>query len=208
MRASRPSQSGAQRPSRLSVLEALVAAELATFDDVELARIEAALKKRRDKATALVEAIISPNPGRPQFTLEGDGIGGVLSQEAASARLDELTVDDESIDWARSELCGIGEVAERLSVAGSTLDNWRRAHRALAFPKGVRNYVFPMAQFAGARPIEGLAAVRPHFDSDEATWEWLVTRDPMTAPGTPLDRLRAGAVAEVVALAQGVLDYA
>jgi hypothetical protein len=179
------------------------------FTDFEIRAVIAALANRSLKASQIAEAISAAGQPdvKPTFVLIGSGLGEVLSESAAKAALDAFTVDDVSTDWARCELLGAGEVSERLNIARATLDNWRRAGRALAFSKGVRNFIFPMAQFEGDRPVPGLNRVRKHFTSDEDAWEWLVIPNRMTGNEKPLDWLLAGYRDEVTKAAEGALDY-
>jgi hypothetical protein len=140
--------------------------------------------------------------------LEGKGIGEILDRKSVQHRLTREVVDDESTEWADSVLLGVVDAAERLGITRSTLDNWRRSHKALAFSHGLRNFVFPMEQFARAKPLAGLDSVRSHFPSDEDAWEWLVTPNHWTRDQKPLNWLREGFVEEVVRAAEGVLDFA
>jgi hypothetical protein len=139
--------------------------------------------------------------------LKGSGLGPLLSREEGAARLDAIAVDDASVDWLQSPVLGAGEMALQLGVARATLDNWRRAHRALAFRKGVRNFVYPTRQFVRRAPVVGLDRVRGFFSEDEECWDWLVRRNRLTEGNAPIDWLNEGRVEEVVRAAEGALDY-
>lgn len=152
-----------------------------------------------------VPAVAPPAEGR---VLAGDGVGPVVSATEGARRLDAITVDDETADWAASELVGAGDLVRRLGIARGTLDNWRKAGKVIALRKGVRNFVYPLRQFDRRRPVEGLAAVAEHFASAEETWEWLIAPNRMTDGKTPIDALHAGDVRSVVSAAAGALDYA
>lgn len=104
-------------------------------------------------------------------------------------------------------MLGAGDMAERLGVARTSLDNWRRAHKILAFRKGVRNYVYPVRQFERLAPLEGLDRVRACFGDDDTAWEWLVTPNRHTGDAAPIERLRKGKIDEVARAAEGALDY-
>ena len=147
-------------------------------------------------------------PVRPAREIAGRGIGELLTVEQGGADLDAMTVEDGATDWAQSELLGAGEMAARLRVSRATLDNWRVASKVIAFRKGVRNYVYPVRQFERFGPVEGLDRVLAHFANAEDAWEWLVTPSRVTHGDAPLDRLRAGHLAEVERAAEGALDYA
>jgi hypothetical protein len=173
-----------------------------------LREIAAALAGPRLDAGELARAMASAGTAPAVRELQGAGLGPLISAEAGLAKLDVITQDDESTDWAESELLGAGEAAERLGVARTTLDNWRRSRKALAFRKGVRNFVYPMRQFARMKPVDGLDQVRPYFADDEGAWEWLVTANRMIGGNAPVDWLRKGRVDEVVRAAEGAFDYA
>lgn len=173
-----------------------------------LRRLASALEGSRPDAEKLVQAVISTaSDSLPPRALHGGGLGRLLSAEDGRASLDAAAVDDESTDWAASELLGAGETAERVGVARTSLDNWRRVHKVLAFRKGVRNYVYPVRQFDRQRPVDGLDRVRVHFPDDEAAWEWLVEANERTGGVAPIEHLRKGKVEDVVRAAEGALDY-
>jgi len=169
--------------------------------------LEAVLEDRNADAGAIAAAVAAVSEATA-LDLNGEGIGETASRQQGLKRLDALTIDDESIDWAQTELIGVGELAERFGLGRSTIDNWRRAHRALAFSRGLRNFVFPLAQFEGTRPIAGLDTVRAYLASDEEAWEWLVTANPRTDDAPPLDWLRENRIDEVARAAEGAFDYA
>jgi hypothetical protein len=140
--------------------------------------------------------------------LKGSGIGRVVSAAEGARLIDEITIDDDSGDWADSELLGTGELALRLKVVRGTVDNWRKSRKIVAFKKGLRNFIYPLAQFERRGPIEGIEQVIPLFESDEDAWEWLVAPNRMTGLKRPLDALRKGEVEKVTKAAEGALDYA
>lgn len=144
----------------------------------------------------------------PRHTLEGSGMGDVLSAKNGLVRLQASTVDDASTDWAETELLGAGELADRLGVARTSINNWRVAGKVVAFQKGVRNYVYPVRQFNDHAPIRGIEHVLRHFNTPEDAWEWLVTPNRITLGELPIERLRADKVDEVTRAAEGGLDFA
>lgn len=209
-------RSGRGRPTRLiadrrlSRLTTLFARKAAQLDEQGLKAVEAALSKERAGAISVADALARLDEhARPRTgDLAGEGLSDLLSADAGRAALDTITVDDDSLDWAGSELLGAGETATALGIARSTLDNWRREGKVLAFAKGVRNFIFPIEQFEGSKPVGGLREVRTHFASGESAWEWLVTANRVTGNAPPIEWLRAGHVDEVVRAAEGALDYA
>lgn len=140
--------------------------------------------------------------------LRGAGMGEVLTSEQQKDQLEAISIEDISTDWTKSPLLGSVEMAGALSVSRTTLDTWRKRGLAIAFTKGLRNFVFPTVQFKGRRPIEGLALVAEQFETQEEAWHWLVTENLHTNGIPPLERLRKGKVEEVVEAAKGALNFA
>jgi hypothetical protein len=139
--------------------------------------------------------------------VKGSGLGPLLSLEEGRARLDEITVDDASTDWAASELLSAPVLAERLRVSLATLDAWRTANKAIAFRNEAGEYIYPARQFEGAAPVDGLDQVVGFFTSAEEASEWLVTPGRYTNGEAPIDRLRSNHVDEVARAAEGVNDF-
>ena len=195
---------------RLSHLTLLFKRKVAELEARSLTAIEAALSERHADARHLIEALIGTgDPTRSRWDdLTGAGVGEVTSAEAGRTALDAITVHDDTTDWARSDLLGAVDAAGLLGVARSTLDNWRKEGRVLAFAKGVRNFVYPVEQFEASKPVDGLREIRVRFASDESAWEWLVTPNRSTGNAPPLEWLRTGHQDEVARAAEGALDYA
>jgi len=149
----------------------------------------------------------SDAPGSPVLIIKGSGLGPLVSLEEGKARLDEITVDDDSMDWAASELLSGPMVAERLQIPLATLDAWRTANKAIAFPSETGESVYPIRQFDGDEPVEGLDRVVVFFSSSDEAWDWLVTPNRYTEDEAPIERLRSKHVDEVVRAAEGVNDF-
>lgn len=144
---------------------------------------------------------------QPVEVVKGSGLGPLVSLAEGKALLAESTVDDNTTDWAASELLGAGEMAARLDVARTTLDNWRTQNKVIAFRKGPRNFVYPERQFGRLGPVEGLAEIVEFFPSPEEAWEWLVTPNRYTENEAPIDRLKKGQANEVARAAEGANDF-
>ncbi len=141
------------------------------------------------------------------LVMKGSGLGLLVSLQEGKALLDEITVDDDSTDWAASEILGVAAIAEKLGISSATLDLWRGNGTVIAFRKDAHEFVYPERQFEHSRPIEGLDRVAGYFASPEEAWEWLVTPNPYTDSAAPVDRLRSGHIEEVVRAAEGAHDY-
>ncbi|MBB3643731.1 antitoxin Xre/MbcA/ParS-like domain-containing protein [Variovorax atrisoli] len=140
--------------------------------------------------------------------LQGSGIGPIASAAEGSRLLRAITVDDESSDWAESDLVGAGELVDQLHISRGTLDNWRKANKIIALRKGLRNFVYPLRQFERRKPVDGLDIIAPLFTSPEETWEWLVAPNRMTGGKPPIDKLRDGDLSMVKSAAEDALGYA
>ena len=139
--------------------------------------------------------------------IRGSGLGPLISVEEGKARLAEITVDDDSTDWAESELLGAAAMAERLGVSGATLSDWRNRGKAIAFRNEANEFVYPARQFDQSQPIEGLDRVVGYFSSPEEAWEWLVSPNLYTGSTAPIDHLRSKHIEEVIRAAEGALDF-
>jgi HAD superfamily hydrolase (TIGR01509 family) len=152
-----------------------------------------------------------PDPSRRNagkvHVIHGSGLGPLISLEEGEARLDEITVNDDSTDWAASELLGTDGMAARLGVPVATLEDWRAGATAIAFRNEANEFVYPARQFDRSRPIEGLDRVVGYFPSPEEAWEWLVTPNLYTGSTAPIDRLRSKHLEEVIRAAEGALDF-
>ena len=151
-----------------------------------------------DEAYEAVESVMAAR------MVKGSGLGPLVSLEEGKALLDEITVDDDSTDWAASELLSATSLAERLQIPLATLDTWRNANRAVAFRNDAGEYIYPVRQFDGSEPVEGLDRVMRFFPSTDEAWEWLVTPCRYTNDQAPIDRLRSKHIDEVVRAAEGV----
>ncbi|UVF22496.1 HAD-IA family hydrolase (plasmid) [Microvirga terrae] len=149
----------------------------------------------------------SDSPAMPATFIRGSGLGRLVSLEEGEALLAKITVDDDSTDWAASELLSATDLAERLQVPLATLDTWRDANRAIAFRNDDGEYIYPVRQFDGSEPVEGLDRVVAFFTSPDEVWEWLVTPHKYTNDEAPIDRLRSKHTDEVVRAAEGENDF-
>jgi HAD superfamily hydrolase (TIGR01509 family) len=145
--------------------------------------------------------------GKKALVIKGSGLGPLVSLEEGLARLEEITVDDDSTDWAESELLETDSMAKRLGVQVATLDDWRSDGKTIAFCNDADEFVYPVRQFEHARPIEGLNQVARYFPSPEEAWEWMVTPNRYTSGVAPIDRLRSKHIEEVVRAAEGADDF-
>ena len=200
-----------RHPARLALAKAIESkvermdmaglVELATVLKVPIPATAKAVVPRERKL------VTRPAP-REEKVLQGSGIGPVVSASEGGKLLDAITFDDDSSDWAESELVGAGELVERLNISRGTLDNWRKARKIVALQKGLRNFVYPLRQFDRRRPVPGLETVAPFFPSAEEMWEWMVAPNRITGGKPPIEALRDGEISAVTGAAEGAFDYA
>ena len=179
-------------------ITALLADDLADLD-------HEAPQQGEDGPRPLDRPLSDPRDGVHRIV--GSGLGLLVSLEEGKGLLDEITVDDDSTDWAASELLAADRMVEKLDISAATLDLWRDRGTVIAFRKDAHEFVYPARQFEHSRPIEGLDRVAGYFSSPEEAWEWLVTPNPYTDSAAPIDRLRLGHIEEVVRAAEGANDY-
>ena len=138
---------------------------------------------------------------------KGSGLGPLVSLKEGKALLDEIAVDDDSTDWAASQLLAADHMVEKLGISAATLESWRESGKVIAFRKDAQEFVYPARQFDHSRLVEGLDRVANYFPSPEEAWEWLVTPNLYTESAAPIDRLRSGHIEEVIRAAEGADDY-
>lgn len=99
-------------------------------------------------------------------------------------------------------LLDAGEVCAQISVSEAELLELQREQKVIAFPMDDRGFDYPEEQFLADRVTPGLELVLP-FSSPGAIWLWLVS--PCTrliGDARPIDRLKLGAISEVVEAAE------
>jgi hypothetical protein len=202
------------RSTALATVNDLFQEKVKTLDLALLRRLASALQGLQTDAEELVRAVeavyavkTSTSDDHSVHTLKGTGLGKLVPREAGAAAIEALTVNEHTDNWAESELLGAGETAMRIDVARASLDNWRRAHKVIAFRKGVRNFVYPIRQFKRHRPLEGIEQVWAQFKDDDVAWDWLIAANPQTGGVAPIDWLQKGKIEEVVRAAEGEYDY-
>lgn len=134
--------------------------------------------------------------------LTGEGLGKPLTDRAASAALDQLTVATPLEAWA-GEVLSSQAVATRLGLSKTSINNWRQDSAVIALPKGRRNYVYPVAQFRDHAVLPGIDGVLAAAGGDSrVAWRWLMTPHVDFDGKPPLTALQAGQAEAVVAAAR------
>jgi hypothetical protein len=179
------------------------------------AKQRARLAVRRSDLTAVIAEVVSkieePRALRgdaqiaPKTHVEigrGTGLGERIDRAEGLRRLDEYATSLSIEAWA-GPVAGAVELARRHGISRSTLHDWQRRGVIIGLLRGTRKQVFPLAQFLDGRPLEGIAEVLNVAKTPRTAWLWLRSPHP-TGDGTaPIERLRAGRMAEVIEAARG-----
>ena len=137
---------------------------------------------------------------RPVEVSQGAGFGNLLDIDEGRRRLAAYAVPSRIEDWA-GPVAGPVEIEKMFGTRRSTLHDWHKRGAVIGLLKGERKHVFPLAQFVDGRPVKGMSDVTRIIGNPRAAWQWLIQPKPSLS-GTPLDRLKAGKIDEVVAAAE------
>lgn len=143
---------------------------------------------------------ISVSARGPVERSEGQGFGDVLSPEKGQERLRDFAVPVRLEAWAGA-VAGANEIARRFGTPRSTLHAWHKQGAVIGLLKGRRNHVFPLAQFEDGHPLQGIADISQVVGNPRVAWQWLI-QDKSSIGGKPLELLRAGEQAKVIAAAK------
>lgn len=152
-----------------------------------------------------VEAALSKRPSPSRIALSptgaverpvGAGLGERLDARAGPERLAAYAGHRGIGDWA-GPVAGPDEVAARFGVTRATLRGWQRARAVIELSGEAGDPVFPWAQFAGGRPLPGLAELQNVVGDARTAWLWL---DEAESDGSAsrLESLKRGDVEEVL----------
>ena len=132
---------------------------------------------------------------------QGDGLGALVSAAEGRERLAAYATPLKAETWA-GPLAGATELEREHGVARSTLQAWRKQGAVIGLLVGVHKHAYPVEQFIDGRPIAGLASICEAIGDPRTTWLWLREPNPGAAGVAPLERLKAGAVEEVIKAAR------
>ncbi|ESX08359.1 hypothetical protein X768_23110 [Mesorhizobium sp. LSJC265A00] len=103
-------------------------------------------------------------------------------------------------EWA-GPVAGSTHLERRFGIPRSTLHWWQRHNDVVAFRRGSRKHVFPLAQFIDGRPVPGIRQVLSAISDPRLAWLWLISPSPLLKGRVPIELLREGMNPEVVASA-------
>ena len=138
---------------------------------------------------------------KPVEVSRGTGHGKILDLEAGRRRLADYATPTRLEEWA-GQVAGPGDIEKMFGTKRSTLHDWHKRGAVIGLLKGERKHVFPLAQFVDGRPVEGMGRITAIIGNPRTAWLWLTRQHVSETGETPLDRLKAGRVDEVVADAE------
>ncbi|MER9677432.1 hypothetical protein [Mesorhizobium sp. M0208] len=103
-------------------------------------------------------------------------------------------------EWA-GPVAGSTHLERRFGIPRSTLHWWQRHNDVIAFRRGSRKHVFPLAQFIDGRPVPGIREVLSSISDPRLAWLWLISPSPLLKGRVPVELLREGMSTEAVASA-------
>lgn len=133
------------------------------------------------------------------------------SPEAVALAEEILRSDIENQAWATQ----VGPCLSRTAVAellGKSAQAVAQDKRLLSFRNGDGRIIYPLVQFDGPRPVDGIDRVMAILsnagDDDLTVLAWLTAPKPPFDGRTAIDELRSGDAAAVVRLAEAWADDA
>nr|WP_245276270.1 hypothetical protein [Mesorhizobium sp. LNHC220B00] len=126
--------------------------------------------------------------------------------EPADRRLVPLVMEDSAREGARiaewaGPVAGPTHLERRFGIPRSTLHWWQRHNDVVAFRRGSRKHVFPLAQFVDGRPIPGLRQVLSSISNPKLAWLWLISPSPLLKGRIPIELLGEDLSTEVASAA-------
>ena len=153
-----------------------------------------------DLADKSSENLIQLELDKPVEVSQGQGLGELLDEDEGRKRIAAIAAPVRLEDWA-GPVAGPNEIERTYGTRRSTLHDWHKRGAVIGLLKGERKHVFPLAQFVDGRPVEGMSEVTRVIANPRVAWQWLTQAKPSIG-GKPLDRLKQGHIAEVVAAAE------
>jgi hypothetical protein len=153
-----------------------------------------------DLADRSSENLIQLELDKPVEVSQGEGLGELLDEDEGRKRISAIAAPVRLEDWA-GPVAGPSEIERTYGTRRSTLHDWHKRGAVIGLLKGERKHVFPLAQFVDGRPVEGMSEVTRVIGNPRVAWQWLTQAKPSIG-GKPLDLLKQGHIAEVVAAAE------
>ena len=197
--------------SRAAAALSATAAKLSAEQQRRLLAHKAALPELVAKVIAQLDGPPA-TPGRTTLTprgpaevLNGEGLKDPLPPGEGERRLHAYATPTALEDWA-GPVAGPVEIQRQLRIARSTLHAWQSKGLVIGLVDGVRKTVYPLEQFAGGKPVPGLADVLAVIGHPSVAWGWLKEPNPVLNGTAPLDLLKRGRLEVVLEAAQTNFD--
>ncbi|MFT3975732.1 MAG: SAM-dependent DNA methyltransferase [Sphingomonas bacterium] len=129
----------------------------------------------------------------------GEDLGDALTDEEVDRQLQLLATAVPVERWA-GPVMNARDLCERLEVSPELLDSWTKGGKVASFADERGGALFPLAQFVGAAPVEGLDRVVSEIGDARVAWLWLT--QPVAGRGreAPLEILKARGLDELLPL--------
>jgi len=144
-------------------------------------------------------------PVGPVEAGHGSGFSERISREEGLRRLAAYATPTPLEAWA-GPVAGAVELQRQYGIKRSTLHDWHQHGAVIGLLRGTRKYVCPLAQLVDGRPVQGIAQVMKAIQTPRAAWLWLSRPHPSGDGTAPIERLKAGRVAEVIEMAENDFD--
>ncbi|MER9756254.1 hypothetical protein NKJ46_22975 [Mesorhizobium sp. M0166] len=151
---------------------------------------------RRLAAEAVRRSNESAGDAAP-LTVRTEGARECTVLKARDQQSDCLRIED----WAGA-VAGPTYLEQRFGIPRSTLHWWQRHNDVVAFRKGARKHVFPLAQFIDGRPAPGIRQVLSLIANPRPAWLWLTRPSSRLNGRIPIEMLRQDLAAEVILAAR------
>lgn len=190
---------------KVMVVASAAAAKLSAEQQRQIVTREKELAFAMDTAVADVAAkgpateLATVQTNKAVEVSTGSGMGKLLPLKEGRRRLADFTTSSRLEDWA-GPVAGPSEIEKMFGTKRSTLHDWQKRGAVIGLLRGERKHVFPISQFVDGRPVEGMLAITSIISNARVAWQWLIAPKPSIG-GTPLDRLKAGAIEQVVGAA-------
>ncbi|MER8963679.1 hypothetical protein [Mesorhizobium sp. M0701] len=151
-------------------------------------------------ASEFVRRLAAEAPQRfeaPALTARTEDAHGCAVLEARDPQSECMRIED----WA-GQVAGPTYLEQRFGIPRSTLHWWQRHNDVVAFRKGARKHVFPLAQFIDGRPAQGIRQVLSLFVNPRPAWLWLTGPSRRLDGRIPIEMLRQDLAAEVILAAR------
>ncbi|WP_449409274.1 N-6 DNA methylase [Methylobacterium komagatae] len=120
----------------------------------------------------------------------GEALGAPLSDREAARQWRRIARATPVEKWAGPSLTETG-LEDALAIGPGAVASWRQESRVLSFVDDREVPFYPLEQFDGGKPIQGLIGVVAEVGDARVAWLWLIQPSTGLAGRRPLDVLKA-----------------